>query len=687
MILDEPIDTLKGIGNKTAATLYKFGIKTVRDLFYNLPRDYENFQAPTKISDIRPGPVVVKGKIDSLVMRRTRRRNFTVTEGVIRDNSDIIRVVWFNQPYRAKQFAEGKEYYFTGNFEFKNGRYQLMSPSAALATDVDKNSSFQPIYAAHGTLKSHDFARFINNSRAIFFDIPDLLPTVAPDTRKNALFKAHFPLNPTDVKNARAYLAYEELFELILAAKLNQKENEKLKATPIPFDVNKIKQFLAKLPFKLTNAQRLATWQIFQDLEKSTPMNRLLQGDVGSGKTMVAALAAYEVALSGHQTALLAPTAILATQHYENLSTLLAPFGIKTTLLTGATKNKTALKAKIKSGEINFVIGTHALITDDTEFNNLTLVIIDEQHRFGVEQRAKLLLKSPHDTAPHLLSMTATPIPRSLQLTVFGDLDVSILNELPKGRQPIATHIITEVDQKETLYPALRATIAKGNQAYWICPAIGEEPKEHPARRSKTWPSGPERSVEQDVLSAYHKLQKLFPDFRIAYLHGKMKPAEKDEIMQRFANHEIDILVSTTVVEVGVDVPNATLIVIENAENYGLAQLHQLRGRVGRGKDASSCYLLTSGDNPPSRRLRELEKSTDGFHLAEVDLEIRGPGEIYGALQHGALNLRIATLGDTKAIARARADVNQFLQNPENMLKYQELMRGIKKYQQLTTLN
>lgn len=666
-LLDNPVSDLKGVGPKTTDILAKYGIKTIRDLFYNLPRDYENYQAPTQIVDIQPGPIVIKGKIDSLVTRRTRRRNFTVTEGIIRDNSSIIRVVWFNQPYRVKQFLPDREYYFTGNFELKNGRYQLTSPQAALATDIDQNSSFQPIYAAHGTLKSHDFAKIFNNSRDQFAFIPDLLPTVPTGTRQNALFDAHFPRNHEDVKNARAYLAYEELFELILAAKLNQKENEKLKATPIPFDADQIKQFLAKLPFKLTDAQRLAAWQIFQDLMKPTPMNRLLQGDVGSGKTMVAALAAYEVALSGHQTALLAPTAILATQHYENLSTLLAPFGIKTALLTGATKNKTALKAKIKSGEINFVIGTHALITDDTEFNNLALVIIDEQHRFGVEQRAKLLLKSPRDTAPHLLSMTATPIPRSLQLTVFGDLDVSILNELPKGRQPIATRIIAEVDQKEILYPALRATIAKGNQVYWICPAIEED--------------------AASVKERFGKLRKLFPDFRIAYLHGKMKPAEKDEIMAQFASHEIDILVSTTVVEVGVDVPNATLIVIENAENYGLAQLHQLRGRVGRGKDASSCYLLTSGDNRPSRRLRELENSTDGFHLAEVDLEIRGPGEIYGALQHGALDLRIATLSDTKTIARARADVQRFLQNPENMLKYQELMQGIKKYQQLTTLN
>lgn len=687
MNLSDPVDTLKGIGPKTTETLNKVGIKTVRDFFYNLPRNYENFTAPASIKDIQPGKVVVKGKIDSLITRRTRRRNFTVTEGVIRDNTDAIRVVWFNQPYRVKQLETGRDYYFTGTYDLKNGRYQLTSPSVALATEVENNAPLRPVYVAHGPLKSTDFTRLINNSRAKFAEIPDLLPSVTPDTRKNALFNIHFPTSDAEIVSAREYLSYEELFELILASKLNQEANRKLKSIPIPFNVDKIKAFLSRLPFRLTNAQRLAAWEIFQDLEKSTPMNRLLQGDVGSGKTMVAALAAYEAALSGVQVALLAPTAILASQHYKNLRQNLETFGIKVALLIGATKGKNSLKSAIKSGEIDLVIGTHALLTDDTDFKNLGLVIIDEQHRFGVDQRNKLLLKSPAATAPHLLSMTATPIPRSLQLTVFGDLDVSILNELPKGRQPITTKIITEVEQKDLLYPEITRTLAAGNQVYWICSEIGKEQKEHSVRQNKTWASAPERSAERDVLSAHRKLCKLFPNHQVAYLHGKMKPAEKDAIMSDFATGKTDILVSTTVVEVGVDVPNASLIVIENAENFGLAQLHQLRGRVGRGKIASSCFLLTSGDNQPSRRLRELEKSTDGFHLAEVDLNLRGPGEIYGALQHGALDLRIATLSDTKLIAKARHDVTELSKNPENMLQYTELMQNIKKYQQLTTLN
>ena len=665
------VEELKGIGPKTAETLRKAGIRTVRDFFYNLPKDYENYEAPTSIAEMRPGKVVVRGKIDSLSTRQAKKRRLSITEGVIRDATGAVKVVWFNQRYRVRQFSSEKEYYFTGNFELKNGRYSLISPSAAEVADIDPHTGLSPIYVAHGAIKSHDFKRLMANSRDKFAEIPDLLPTVRPGTRKNALFYVHFPNSLKSAQGGRDYLAYEELFELILAARLNRRENEKLKATEIPFVAKKIQNFVANLPFKLTGAQRLAAWEIFQDMEKDTPMNRLLQGDVGSGKTMVAALAAYEVALQGHQIALLAPTAILATQHYEGLDKILSKFGIKTALLTGATKKKIELKKQIANGKIDLVIGTHALLTDDTEFQDLALVIIDEQHRFGVEQRQKLLLKSPEGLAPHLLAMTATPIPRSLQLTVFGDLDVSILNEMPKGRQPITTKILTELEIRESLYPKIQDTLADKGQIYWICKAIDDDP----------------RTETASVKSRCAKLQRDFPGVRVEFLHGRMKPAEKDAIMERFAKGETQILVSTTVVEVGVDVPNATLIAIENAESYGLAQLHQLRGRVGRGNKASQCFLVTSSDTRPSQRLRELEKSTDGFHLAEVDLRLRGPGEIYGALQHGALDLRIATLSDTKLIHRAQMDVQKFLQDPENMVKYKELMSGITKYQQITTLN
>ena len=679
MILSDPVESLKGVGPKTAETLKKAGIKTVRDFFYNLPRDYENFQACTSISEMRPGKVVVRGKIENLTSRRSRRRNLSIIEGVVRDDTGVVKVVWFNQNYRLRQFAPDKEYLFSGTYEFKNGRFQLTSPSSALYADVDIRSGLAPIYVAHGGLKSSDFRRFLNSARDKFAEIPDLLPTVHAGTRKESLFSAHFPTSETAIKNAREYLAYEELFELILASKLNRLENEKLKATPIKFEVEKIRNFVAKLPFKLTNAQRRATWEIFQDMEKPRPMNRLLQGDVGSGKTMVAAMSAYEVFNKGGQVALLAPTAILALQHYEGIGPLLGQFGVKTALLTGATKKKPELKKQISSGEVDVVIGTHALLTDDTEFKDLSLVIIDEQHRFGVEQRQKLALKSPKGLAPHLLAMTATPIPRSLQLTVFGDLDVSILDEMPKGRQPIETKILPEIFASEKLYPEILKTIEAGQQVYWICKAIDDGDKVPDSVESK--------SDLTSVKTRTRKLREYFPNLKIEFLHGKMKPSEKDAVMADFSEGKIDILVSTTVVEVGVDVPNASLMVIENAEGYGLAQLHQLRGRVGRGSVKSYCYLLTSGDTQPSRRLRELEKSTDGFHLAEVDLKMRGPGEIYGALQHGALDLRIASLSDTKLISRAGKDADEFLKLKSGMLKYKELMDGISKYQQITTLN
>lgn len=671
MNLEESVESLKGIGPKTAEVLKKAGIKTVRDFFYNLPKDYENFSAPTTIAAMQPGKVVIRGRVTAVVSRRARFRKLTVTEGVIRDDTGFVKAVWFNQSYRVNQFKPDKEYYFTGSFELRSGRYCLMSPSAVEVDEIERSSGLAPIYVAHGKVKSADFKRLINNSRDRFAKIPDFLPTVPAGKRKESLFKVHFPESAKSVTEAREYLAYEELFELILAARLNRSENDKLESMQLPYHNDKINQFVKDLPFTLTGAQRKAAWEIFKDMDKATPMNRLLQGDVGSGKTMVAAMATYEAILGGAQVALLAPTAILATQHFEKLSKQLSAYGIKTALLTGATKQKDKLKAAIKAGEINFVIGTHALLTDDTEFKNLGLVIIDEQHRFGVEQRQKLLLKSPSGLAPHFLAMTATPIPRSLQLTVFGDLDVSILNELPKGRQPIETKILAETSTRESLYPKIRETIAASQQVYWICKAIDDNPS----------------SEATSVKSRTEKLKKVFPDYTIEFLHGRMKPTEKDHIMERFASGEIQVLVSTTVVEVGVDVPNSTLMVIENAESYGLAQLHQLRGRVGRGSVASFCYLLTSGDNQPTRRLKELEKSTDGFYLAEVDLKLRGPGEIYGALQHGALDLRIATFSDTKLIKKARDDIDLFLKNPENMLKYKELMSGIKRYQQLTTLN
>ena len=689
MNMEADIETLPGIGEKTAEALRKGGIKTVRDLFYYLPRDYENFQNAVKIADLKPGKVVIKGQIDDLNTHYGKNRHLAITEGIIRDETASVRVVWFNQSYRKNQFQPGKTYLFSGTFELKYGRYQLTSPSATLyeeEKDDLKNAlrpekdeqGFQPIYKAHQSIKPDQFKKLIGRSKPLFAKIPDLLPDIKSKpsfvnktARATALYDVHFPRDQKEVETGRRYLAYEELFELILAANLNRKENERLKSQPLPFKAENTKELISTLPFTLTPGQKRATWDILQDLEKTTPMNRLLQGDVGSGKTVVAAIAAYQAIKAGAQVALLAPTSILAAQHAESLSKILKPLKVNTALLIGATKNKAELKKHIKSGEVNLLIGTHAIITDDTEFHNLALCIIDEQHRFGVAQRQKLLLKSPKNMAPHLLAMTATPIPRSLQLTIFGDLSVSTIPELPKGRQKIETKIIHEIDQRDMLYPKIAEEVKKGRQVYWICKSIEDNAKEETI------------SVKKQA----EKLSKIFPKFKIDFLHGRMKPAEKDEKMQKFEQKKTDILVSTTVVEVGVNVPNASVMVIMDAEGFGLAQLHQLRGRVGRGQYQSFCFLVKSGEERPSRRLRELEKSTSGFHLAEVDLKIRGPGEIYGSLQSGALDLRIASLSDTELISAAQKHVKNFLESDIPLENYPELKSSIQKYQQLTTLN
>ena len=713
MDISAKLEAIKGVGPKTAEALEKRGFRTIKDLLYYFPRSYEDYQSQTNIADIKPGRVILRGKIRNLKNIRTRRRNFTITQGEIYDETGAVRVVWYNQPYRIKNFDEKTTYYFTGQYDFKYNRYQITAPTVALAAEIEqKVEGFQPIYSAKGSFNSAWFKKLFEKIRISFITpVPDLIPlTSAPTyvkkgTRNQALFQIHFPKKIEEVEQAKKYLGYEEVFELILASQLNRQENQKLRAMPLSFNLDLTKQFLKSLPFELTAAQKTAAWEIMQDLTKSIPMNRLLQGDVGSGKTIVAALAILQAVNQGAQVALLAPTAILASQHAENLTKILSPFKVKTELLIGATKQKEQLKQQIKNGEIDLIIGTHALLTDDTVFQNLALCIIDEQHRFGVAQRQKLLEKvalnqqnrsvdekvalnqqnRPVDdkttkqnekyTAPHFLAMTATPIPRSLQLTIFGDLDVSIINQMPKGRQGVQTKIINETNMREMLYPEITRHLEVGEQIYWICRLI-EQDQDDPLEKDQ-------RTVKEEA----KRLKKIFPKYKIGILHGRMKASEKDQVMNEFKTHQLDILVSTTVVEVGVDVPNATQIVIMNADRFGLAQAHQLRGRVGRGQKASQCFLITTGDNPPSARLRELEKSNNGFYLAEVDLKLRGPGEVYGSMQHGELNLQIANLADIELIKDARAQAVKVAANPENMLKYKELSQSIKRYQQLTTLN
>ena len=638
MILSAKLEEIKGIGPKTAEALEKRGFRTIRDLLYYFPRSYEDYQSQTNIADINPGRVILRGKIRNLRNLHTRRRNFVITQGEIYDDTGAVRVVWYNQPYRIKNFDKQTTYYFTGQYDFKYNRYQITSPTVVAASEIEqKVDGFQPIYSAKGSFNSAWFKKLFEKLRPVTAKVPDLLPLESGPSylhqgvRSQALSKIHFPKDIEDVKQAKKYLGYEELFELILASQLNRQENQKLKAAPLRFDLNLIKKFLATLPFELTDAQKSVSWEILQDLAKTTPMNRLLQGDVGSGKTIVAAIAILQAVKNGTQVALLAPTAILAAQHAENLEKVLAPFNIRVALLIGATKKKDPLKQQIKDGEIDLIVGTHAILTDDTIFHQLAFCIIDEQHRFGVHQR--LMLREKGEKAgfyPHQLIMTATPIPRTLAMTVYADLDTSIIDELPPGRTPIMTVVISEERRDEIVTRVKNACINEKRQAYWVCTLIDES----------------EVLEAQAAEAIWEDLTKALPMLKIGLVHGRMKPQEKQDIMAAFKNAELDLLVATTVIEVGVDVPNASLMIIENAERLGLSQLHQLRGRVGRGNTASFCVLMYK---PPlgkvsQKRLQVLRDSQDGFVISEKDLEIRGPGEVLGTKQTGIAEFKVANL-------------------------------------------
>ncbi len=678
MNLVTPLERIKGVGPKTGEQFAAAGLFTVGDLIAFLPRGYDDYSHVTQIADIKPGKVTVKARCEKIETRPVRR-GMRVTTATLADDSGKIQAVWFNQPYRATQLKGDGEFFFSGEFEFSYNRYQLSNPSAEKVSEMPvQTDRILPVYRAVAGLKTGLVRKILDELRPLMSMVPETLPKELLDKEKllsysDAILGMHFPDTRERIDEARERLAFEELFHLLLASQLNKQENAKLEGWHIPFNQSIVKDFVSNLPFALTNAQRIAAWDILQDFENKIPMNRLLQGDVGAGKTVVAGLAARQAAHEGFQTALMAPTEILANQHAATLDTLLSPFGVKVGLLTGSVKGKAraTLYTAIKNGDVDVVVGTHALIQSSVDFHKLGFVVIDEQHRFGVAQRQELLKKSAK--MPHLLAMTATPIPRSLALTVYGELDISILNEKPANRKPIITKIWSP-NSRPQLYTLVDDEIKKGRQAYVICNLIDNNP------------TNDLKSVETE----YKRLQNsVFKHRKIGLLHGRMTGVEKEAVMSSFSKGEIDILVSTTVVEVGVDVPNATVMLIEDGDRFGLAQLHQLRGRVGRSEHQSYCYIIPSDSKKPSQRLKEIEKSNDGFYLAEVDMKLRGPGEIYGRAQHGALNLQVATLGDTKLISRAQKAAQWFVKTYDmnNLVHYEELDRQVKTYQRLTTLN
>lgn len=677
MNLSTSLTLVKGVGEKTAEQFRLANIRTVGELLYFLPRKHEDFSEITPIAEISPGKRTIRAVCESVSTRRVKR-GMTITTATLADNSGKLQAVWFNQAYRAAQLKDPKqEYFFSGEFEFSYNRHQLTNPSAEKVSDLPvQTDRLLPVYPAIKGLKSQLVRKILAELRPLMTMIPDPLPEDIVKKYQlvsinQALLGMHFPEHIRDISSAKHRLAFEELFQLLLAAQLNKQANATLTGWHIPFEARTVKEFVGSLPFELTPAQKQAAWDILQDLEKPTPMNRLLQGDVGAGKTVVAGLAARQAASHGFQTALLAPTEILASQHAQTLHSLLSPFGVNVALLTGSVKGRARVELlrALKDGEIDILIGTHALLQPPVQFHKLGFVVIDEQHRFGVEQRQKLLEKSKH--MPHLLAMTATPIPRSLALTLYGELDVSIIKQKPKNRKPIETKIWAPTSRK-TRYSTIDRQIQAGRQAYIICKLIDNNPQNDT------------KSVEIEYRSLKNSV---FSHRSIGLLHGRLKPAEKEAVMRDFAVGKTDILVSTTVVEVGVDVPNATVMLIEDADQYGLSQLHQLRGRVGRSEHQSYCYLLMSDTKKPSQRLREVEKSQDGFYLAEVDLKLRGPGEIYGRAQHGDLNLQIANLADTEMIVKASKAAQEFVESGRDLLQYKQLASQVEHYQRVTTLN
>lgn len=678
MELDAPLTNLKGVGPALARKLNELGLRTAEDLVDYYPRRYDDYSVIAPIAKLRPGPVTIEAKIIEAKGRYVRR-GMHVTEAIASDDTSSTRVVWFNQPYRAAALKRDEKYFISGTYELSHQRFAIMNPSAELASEFPVNTArIVPVYRETKGLNSYQIRKILRQLVPEIRKLPETLPDWIIEQEKlmgraEAIEAIHFPRDTRQLTAAKRRLGFEEIFSLSLASLLVKNELAHEAAPVLTFDEALARRFVAGLPFQLTGSQKKVAWQVFLDLQKNQPMNRLIEGDVGSGKTVVAAMAAGLAMKQNYQVALMAPTEILAKQHYGTLSKLLKPLGLdkKLGLLVGSMKagQKASGRDAIARGQIQFIVGTHALISENVDFHKLVLVIIDEQHRFGVEQRQKLQVKAGH--AVHTLSLTATPIPRSLALVVYGELDVSVLAEKPPGRQPVITKIISP-NSKAQLYESVKKELNSGHQMFVVCPLISES--------DVSTASSAEKIYEQFS-------KKNFKNYRVGILHGQMKSTEKEMIMADFVGHKLDILVSTTVIEVGVDVPNASVMVVEAPERFGLAQIHQLRGRVGRGKDPGYCYLMMSDSKAPSRRLRALESSNDGFKLAELDLEIRGPGAIYGQMQHGQLDLRVANLSDLKLITSARKAAADFIEKGESLIKYKELNSRVKRLQAIINLN
>lgn len=662
--LDSNIQFIKGVGEKRAKLFNSLGIFCVDSLIHFYPRKYEDWSASKNLEAVKSGETVsIKATLITPVKEAMIRRGLTLFKCKFSDGENVISVTIFNNKYLAKSLHIYEDYYLYGKIEKSLLNFSMNSPKIEKAENI---LAIQPVYPAKEKLTSRSISKIMKTALDELGEIEETLDDEIMQkysliSLDKAIRSIHFPNSADDYLPARKRLIFEELLTLQLGL-LKLKSNKKSETALVIKD-DYSSEFEKLLPFNLTNAQKRTISECLQDMKSKYPCNRLVQGDVGSGKTAVAASLIYSVIKNGYQATMMAPTEILATQHYESLLKILAPAGINIRLLTGSTpaKEKKEIKKALFDGEIDLIIGTHALIQNDVAFKNLALVITDEQHRFGVKQRAQLAEKGED---VHTIVMSATPIPRTLGLILYGDLDISILDELPPGRQEIRTDVVDSRYHKR-LYKFIKDAIARGEQCYIVCPAVEEN--------------------ETNIKSAEELADELangeFKGYNLGILHGKMKPKDKEAIMKSFASGKVSLLVATTVVEVGVDVPNATIMVIENAERFGLSTLHQLRGRVGRGNKKSYCVLVSDAKGETAReRLMTMKKYSDGFKIADTDLKLRGPGDFFGSRQHGLPELKIADMvEDMDTLQNAQECAKSILKNDFSLSNHPALKKQMNK--------
>ena len=665
--LNKEVQYIKNVGPNRVKLLNKLNIYTLRDLITYFPRNHEDRSIAKKIAECKDGETVLIKATALTKVTEIRARRVSIYRLIVNDESSSCVITWFNQKYLKDRFKVGETYTFFGKIENKGGTFEMKSPVYE-DNGTDKNTGrIVPIYPLTYKLSQNMLRKIIESGiDEVYGKLEEDLPEYIIEKYKlldiNQAYKSiHFPQSNSDFIRAKNRLVFEELLALQLAL-LRLKEGQKFDEKGIKFNSNiHMEDVINTLPFTLTNAQLRVLKEINQDMEKDIAMNRLLQGDVGSGKTIVSIIAAYKAVKSGYQATIMAPTAILADQHLKNFTKILEPFGIRCELLVSSVtkKNKDKILERLANGDIDILIGTHALLEDNVIFKNLGLVVTDEQHRFGVKQRAKIVAKGNN---PDVVVMSATPIPRTLALILYGDLDISIIDELPPNRKKIETFAVNK-DYNDRLIAFVKKLIEEGRQAYIVCPLVEAS-------------EGEEQDLKSVVKLAEEYKKGAFSEYRVEYLHGKMKPKEKDDIMLRFKNGEIDILISTTVIEVGVDVPNASIMIIENAERFGLAQLHQLRGRVGRGEFKSYCILKNEGHSKVSKeRMKVMCSTNDGFIISEKDLELRGSGDFFGTAQHGVPELKIANLFEDIPVLKEVQQIATSVMNDDPRLEQEKNFR------------